>query len=269
VKIAAHITFFFVESRLKYLRKVIENLNELKADVTIFIYSNQDLLPFINQKNVVHKKYSYNKRGVFGYNNGFWNRVGLTSLVHPYYLTWENRTVVNERIEEFDVQIYLEDDIAFTNRNLEYWVAYKDTCLRNQYNLGFLRIEYDPDNKALLTDLLHWPDQVVTIEGKPYLLNDSSAYCGFWIYDRQELKEFIKSKEWRFEFKGLGIREKSAIGWSGSMMTRYKGTVLPLFKDTDGELRLSGFSTVHHIPNTYVNDPVHCRIQLPRTVDLV
>ncbi|MBS1505164.1 MAG: hypothetical protein JSS79_00850 [Bacteroidetes bacterium] len=268
VKIAAHITFFFVEHRLKYLRQVIENLNSLPHDVTIFIYSNTDLSPFVSQKNIVNKIYPYKKKGVLGYNQGFWNRVGLTPLVHPYYLTWENRKIVTERIEEFDVQLYLEDDIAFTDQNLGYWLAHKDACLRNDYNPGFLRIEYAPDSRVLLTDILRWPDKIITLEGKPYLLNDDSSYCGFWIYDRQELKKFITTKEWKFEFDGLGIREKSAIGWNGGMMSRYKGTLLPLAKDANGELQLSSSCLVHHIPNTYINDPVHCRIQLPITVDI-
>jgi hypothetical protein len=266
MKLAAHITFFFVESRVKYLRQVVDHLNALPHQVTIFIYTNRDLSAFFSQNNIVYKKYAYRKSGVLGYNDGIWNTLGLTRFVHPYYLTWENRKVVQEVITEFDAQMYLEDDIAFTAANMEYWVTQKDVCLRHHYNLGFLRVEYDDHNKTLLTDLFDWPTRKIEIEGQLFLLNDSSSYCGFWIYDREELQCFIKTKEWKFDFKGLGIREKSAIGWHGFMMNHYQGTLLPMVKDADGGLGLAGGCTVHHIPNTYINDPVHCQIELPRRI---
>ncbi len=220
-------------------------------------------------KNIHIKIHPYRGSGLLGYNNGLWNKLGLTRFVHPYYLTWENRRVAEQIIEDFDAQVYIEDDLAFTVDNFTYWLKYKDLCKGNGFNLGFLRVEYDSSNQAYLTDLLEWPQKTMELNGQRFMFNSSSPYCGLWIYDRSELKEFIKSKEWKFKFTGLGIREKSAIGWHGTMMDRYKGTLLPLHKASDGEYLLSKACIIHHIPNTYINDAVHCQLKLPKVIEII
>ncbi len=266
MKIAVHITFFFVESRLKYLQQVIDNFEKFPHEVKIFVYTNQVMESAVKAKSIQFKIFPYRKSGVFGYNKGIWNKLGLTSLVHPYHLSWENRKIVEQTVDDFDVQIYLEDDIDFTIGNFNYWMKYKDICLQNKYNLGFLRIEFNESNQAYLTDLLKWPEKKMELSGHQFMINDESPYCGFWIYDKKELKEFIKTKEWEFNFKGLGIREKSSIGWHGLMMNHYKATILPLLKSANGDELLSQACVVHHIPNSYIHDAVHCKLKLPDLV---
>lgn len=67
-------------------------------------------------------------------------------------------------IDQYDVQIYLEDDIGFTNTVFEYWLNYKDVCLDHDYNLGFLRIEIDAgNNKLFCSDLTKVPERTIHI----------------------------------------------------------------------------------------------------------
>jgi hypothetical protein len=261
MKIAAHITFYFVESRLKYLQKVVDNLELLPHNVNIFIYCNEDITDLIKSSKVAVKVYHYKKSKILGYNNGIWNSLGMTKFVHPYYLSWENRKFIPNIVDDYDIQIYLEDDIAFTNENLNYWLSFKDICLKHHYNLGFLRIEEDSSNQIYVTDPDTIPAKLITIEDQPFLINDINPYCGFWIYDRVELAQFIKSKEWSFKFKGLPIREKSAIGWHGLMMNRYVNTILPVSLENDKKL-LSKECLVHHLPNNYIDHSVHCQIKV-------
>ena len=48
----------------------------------------------------------------------------------------------------FDIYIYCEDDILFDNKNFNYWLKHKNTCIKNNYNLGFLRFEINKkDNR--------------------------------------------------------------------------------------------------------------------------
>lgn len=269
MKIAVHITFFFVETRLDYLRKVIANFEELPHDLHFFIYSNRDLKSLIKASNVQFKLFPYKKFGVLGYNGGFWNKLKLTSFVHPYHLAWENRKVVEQIVDAYDVQMYIEDDIAFKNENFNYWLKYKDICNRDNYNLGFLRFESDSKNQTYLTDLFDLPKKTIRLNQQLFLINNTNPYCGFWIYGQDELKKFVKTNEWNFKFKGIGIREKSAIGWHGLMMNRYQGTILPLCLSENGEYILSQGCAVHHIPNTYINDPVHCKIKLPKLTEII
>ncbi len=175
MKIAVHITFFFVESRLRYLQQVIDNFEKFPHDVQIFVYTNQVMAGLVRAKNVHYKIFSYRKSGVLGYNKGVWNKLGLTSLVHPYHLSWENRKIVEQMADDFGAQIYIEDDIDFTLDNFNYWMKNKDICLQNDYNLGFLRIEYKGVNQVYLTDLLKLPLKKIELNGQLFLMNEKPS----------------------------------------------------------------------------------------------
>jgi hypothetical protein len=270
MKIAAHITYFFVEQRLVYLQQVIDDLSKMPHDVDIYIYCNKkDLKQMLKPSNkIFYKTFPYRKSGMLGYNNGLWNKLGLTILVHPFHLSWENRKVVEGLIETYDVQIYLEDDINFTSENFNYWLAHKDICLNADYNLGFLRFEYDTTNhEKRLADIAIVPQNKISINDQLFLVNDINPYCGFWIYDRKELMEFIKSEEWKFKFKMYSIREKSAIGWHGTEMNRYKATILPIIQYQQDTYLLPRDSMIHHLPNTYITNPVISKVKLMEMAD--
>ena len=176
--------------------------------------------------------------------------MGIKQLIHPYYLTWENREKIPDMIDLYDVQIYLEDDIKFTQDNLNYWLQHKESILSNGFNLGFLRIELD-EKQCYLTDLSEELTETVEIENQLFLINNNNPYCGFWIYSKNELREFIKSEEWFFRFKDYDRREKSAIGWHGKNMSRYKETLIPLMNDGKQYLTVKECA-VYHLPNNYI-----------------
>jgi hypothetical protein len=245
--------------------RLVEGIRTLPHEIEIFIYTNKDFVMPLNAKNVRYRFFPYKKWGLLGYNRGLWNKLRLTRFVHPYFLTWENRRTIEKSIDIYDTQIYIEDDIAFDHNAFNYWKEYKDICIRSGHNLGFLRVEYDSAKQGYLTDLKSWPVKTIEIEGQLFLVNDVDPYCAFWIYDQNELRSFVNSNEWEFEFEGYGIREKSAIGWHGTTMSRYKNTILPLFKDANGEHKLSDSCIVHHLPNNYVNSPRHLLLRFPKT----
>lgn len=266
-KIAIHITFFFAKERLIYLNQVLENLLEIPCEKKIFIYSNQNLDQYFSQYEEIEVLiYPYNKHGKRDYNE-LWHRMGMINLFNPFYLSWENRKVAEKIIDEYDAQIYLEDDLAFNKNTLDYWLTYKDLALKYNYNLGFLRIENDSKNDFYLTDLAEKPKKAIILDQQIFLVNDVNPYYGFWIYDKNELKEFVKTNEWKFDFKGYDIREKSAIGWHGVDMGRYKATIIPLEKISEDLLQTVSGCTVHHLPNNYIDQPVFCTIKSPLTLE--
>ncbi len=265
MKIAAHIPFFFVESRMTYLKQVVDQLQLIPAEVDIFVYTNShSVRAHFAQPNVFIQYYGYSKRGKVAYFNGLWNRLGLTALVHPYFLTWENRKVIEKNLNIYGAQLYLEDDICFTAENFNYWLANKDVCYQSDFNLAFLRFEESPQQAKYLTDLTSIPQKVIELNGKFYLLNDVNPYGGFWIYDRNELIRFSQSQEWKFNFDGFPIREKSAIGYHSLKMKRFNGNVLPLvnYDATTGLAELPANCLVHHLPNTYIGHSLFCKIKV-------
>ena len=263
MKIAAHITYFHSPERLTYLNKMVESLQEISPKPDIFLYTNKKLPHFSKEKNIQLKIYSYKKwllpRAIKNYSIGkFLPRF----MIHPFLLSWENRKWVEKLVENYDVQIYLEDDIHFKQENLDYWIKYKSLTLPNDYNLGFLRIEKNFLGKELMTDV-NWPiEEIININGQKFLINDLNPYCGFWIYDQEELKRFIESKEWEFKFDGYGIRAKAAVGWHGKGMNRYKATIIPVVRESRKLITPSGAS-VHHMPNNYIGKGKYCTRAFP------
>ena len=54
----------------------------------------------------------------------------------------------------FDIFIYCEDDILFDKKNFNYWLKHKNTCIKNNYNLGFLRFEINKKDKKNFIQLI-------------------------------------------------------------------------------------------------------------------
>jgi hypothetical protein len=264
--LAAHITFYYNAERLVYLQKVVDALSQLSAEVSLFIYTNKAFeIKTARECPIIFHYYPYNKHGFINFSYGGWSdKITPRKIANPFLLAWENRKVIETLVNNFDVQMYIEDDILFTNNNFQYWLNYKDLMLKDNYNLGFLRIEKDDKEKSFITDFEGGlkPDTVIELGGIKWLLNNVNPYCGFWIYDKRILKEFIESKIWRFKFKGGGIREKSAMGWNAIKMNRFKGTLIPL-KNENGNLFTPNECSVHHLPNNYIGFKDFCSVGFP------
>jgi len=264
--IAIHITFYYIENRIEYIKRILQNLSAIPHNIKVFIYSNRrfnlisnyrnidiELIPFIFLDNRRRLKFLYRFIPLF-----------FRQHIDPYYLAWKNRIYVKGLIDRYDVQIYMEDDIGFTNDSFKYWMEYKEICKKNNFNLGFLRFEVDVNNNRLLcTDLCRAPRKTVNIDDQLFLLNDVNVYCGFWIYDREELKKFVETREWDFKFNRYDVREKAAIGWHGVDMTRYKGTVIPLKITANNTYVIHDGCKVHHFPNNYVGHRYYCSVEFP------
>lgn len=245
------------------MKKVVQGLLKINTEIHIYIYTNKKLDIYEDFDNIFIRIYNYKKHPIARFRkNSLVEKIGLKWLVNPFYLSWESRSFIERIQDKYDVQLYLEDDILFTQENFEYWIEHKDDVLAQEYNLGFFRIEKDEKNRNLLTDVA-WPlTEIVEIKNKKYLVNTINPYCGFWIYDKKELKNFIQSKEWDFEFKGYNMREQAAVGWHGINMNRYKGSIIPLV-NINNSLYTPDSSSVHHLPNNYIGKGRYCTIEFP------
>ena len=122
LKISVHISLYVdskKKAQLKNFRKVCKSFLTLSNKVRIFVHSN--------------KKFKGNKKINFFYYD--FNKIEE----HPYKLTWFCRKIMEKQKNKYDVFIYSEDKILFTKKNFRYWLEHKDLCIKNDYNLGFLR----------------------------------------------------------------------------------------------------------------------------------
>jgi len=242
-KISVHIPFY-VDSNFKkkniLLNKVCKSYLKLSTKLKIFVHTNK-----ITKKN--------SKRINFILHN-FKND-------HPYKLTWKCRKLMFSQRNEYEIFIFGEDDIVFSRNNFKYWLKYKDKSIKNNFNLGFLRVEINKKNNLLYsTDQISKIKYYVNVDKKKFVKLENSN-CSFWIYDKNEFKKFIMTKYWKFYWKWITIsgilliREMAAVGWhgedmNGQFMNKYQATIIPLIHN-----KLDKNSYIKHISNKYANDP--------------
>lgn len=264
MKLAAHIPFYLVAERLPYLHRVLEGLSGMPHDVTAFIYSNEVFDPGGPygglDVRVVHVRF----RRLPILHDTIVRRLprAMRRRFDPHFLTWACRECAEGVRDAYDAQMYLEDDIGFTREAFDYWLEHKDRCLAHGYNPGFLRYETD-GGRTFCTDLTRMPRRLVRIDEELCLLNDRHPYCGMWIYDRDELANFMRSPEWTFKSAGYDIREQSAMGWHGEKMGRYQGSVIPLRRVDAETFTIDRRCGLHHLPDNYIGHRAFCTIEFP------
>lgn len=243
LKIVIHIPFYIKKNLNKKkikLNIVCKEYLKLNHKIEIFVHTNIKIK-------------SNNKKITFVYHN--------LKHIHPYKLTWICRNLMFSQRTKYDIFIYGEDDILFSNKNLKYWLNYKKKCLNNNYNLGFLRVETkDKDKNLYLTDQISKLKYYVKLNNEKFIkLNNPNS--SFWIFDKDEFNNFVKSKYWNFKWNWISFsgkkftREMAAIGWGGEnmngiFMDRYQATIVPINGNA-----LNPGSFIKHISNNYAKNP--------------
>jgi hypothetical protein len=237
MSIVIHIPFYFMESRKQYVNRIIGETNTYGLNTDIFIHTNTPSLSlndFDSYKNGTLRFVYHDLKGT-----------------DPFYLTWKCRDLMKAQADDYDIFMYLEDDILVPWKALQYWNRYFREVLPLGYNLGFMRIEV-VNGIEYLSDLSDEQlEKTIQINGKPFCVNDKNPYCAFWIYAQHEFKRFVSSRYYDPNaIGGYGIREKSAIGLHGVLTKWYKSTVIPIEQN-----RLIDDCKIYHMPNNYALDP--------------
>ena len=239
MKITKHISFYFLLDRLCYINRIIDETYNYEYITDIFIHTNLVSLD-INM---------FNK-----YTNGILNIIyhDLTNI-NPFYLTWKCRDLLKQQKDDYDIFMYIEDDILVPCNAIKYWLKYNKDLIDIQYNLGFVRIEIK-DNIEYITDLTT-PldldlDSIINLNETTYCINNKNPYCAFWIYNKEEFTKFINSKYYDISnIINYGIRESSAIGLHGISTNWYLNTVIPYMNN-----KLIDDCKIYHMPNNYATD---------------
>jgi hypothetical protein len=237
MKITMHISFYYLENRLQYINKIIDETNIYNYSTDIFIHTNNINLTTSQLKTYINGDITIIYHDL--------------SNIHPFYLTWKCRDLLYKQRFDYDIFIYIEDDILVPNKAIEYWLQYNKEAIEHNYNLGFLRIEIDNTNTEYITDLYNEKfDKSQIVNNKLYCVNNKNPYCAFWIYNKKEFNKFVESSYYDINnIIGYDIREKSAIGLHGINTNWYKGTIIPIIDN-----KLHDDCRIYHLPNNYVND---------------
>jgi hypothetical protein len=235
MKITKHISFYFLKDRIVYINNIIDETNKYEYTTDIYIHTNVADL----EESVFNK-----------YTNGCIKIIYHDlSNINPFYLTWKCRELLYQQRNEYDIFMYIEDDILVPNKAIKYWLEYNEKLIEMNYNLGFLRIEVE-NNNEYITDLYGEKfDTTINLNETKYCVNNKNPYCAFWIYNKNEFNNFVNSKYYNINnIQGYEIREKSAIGLHGTGGTNwYKNTLIPIINN-----KLIDSCKIYHLPNNYV-----------------
>jgi hypothetical protein len=234
MKITKHISFYFLKDRIIYINNIIDETNTYEYTTDIFIHTN----------NIVLQKNAFNN-----YTNGCITIIYHDlSETHPFYLTWKCRDLLQQQQNDYDIFMYIEDDILVPRKSIAYWLEYNEKLIELNYNLGFIRIEVE-NNIEYLTNLLGEKfDTIINIDDKSYCVNNKNPYCAFWIYNKNEFNKFINSNYYNISnIPNYNTREKSAIGLHGFGLNWYKSTLIPIIDN-----KLIESCKIYHMPNNYV-----------------
>ena len=250
-KLAIAVTFHYVETRIKYLKKTASLFHLLSDEVLIHVFTNE---ADENKKLILLDHIKQGRDLVVEINT-------VTYLGHPKLLTWSHLYFFR-RLFDADLSVshfmYLEDDIFITPQNIEYWLKAREELATEKLIPSFLRYEFRENSEDIYaTDCTKKVNffKLPKIKGQSnyYYLNLPEPYQGMYLLDRKLMSEHLNGPSSIPEYTPWGISEKAAAG-----LTFINVPQACYSRNFVGyDLKKKSFdrnSLIHHSPNNYANN---------------
>src|SRR3990172_5461101 len=120
--------------------------------------------------------------------------VGLP-IKDPWSLPFGHKALFSERITQYDLFIYSEDDILITEQNIDAFVKVTQ-ILPDQYIAGFIRHEVSENGKWYYPDLhgaFHWDPNSVLKIGEYIFAYCTNEHAACFVLSRSQLEKAINS----------------------------------------------------------------------------
>jgi hypothetical protein len=234
-KILIHIAFHFIERRFVYLKQIIENFDTYGFDeVDIVIDTNSEDTKKLVQKSIVFHK-------------GKLECAVHKNLSHPYLLTWTHREDMLQKINKYDFFMYVEDDILVPWRAILLWHIDTEIICPHGFVRGFLIVEKNSVGTLMATSIKQkFSPKIIKIKNESYFISPW-PYHAFWIYTKEQMKEFITLKSWKDgNHNKWDVRARAAAGmmWKEQNCCR---ALVPIGEKN----KILEETFVYHLPNTY------------------
>ena len=159
-------------NHLNYLRQIIETYKRMAMDVHVVVLSEapKDLGPGVEV------------------------RVGLPSK-NPWSLPFGHKRIFAENVEQYDLFVYSEDDIAATGENISAFLRLTSTLEQNEI-AGFQLYEVDSAGKVSLPGVhgpFHWKLDSVRQRGNHLVAEFTNEHSAFYMVTQAQLKRAIAS----------------------------------------------------------------------------
>ena len=206
----------------QYIERVLAEYRSMPYQVHIVVLSNipKDLGPDVEVK------------------------VGLPSK-NPYSLPFGHKRVFAERVNEYDLFIYSEDDILITTDNVDAFLR-QSAVLPSDQVPGFLRFEKDPNGTIRYCDIFAgyaWDSQSVRRYGEYVFAYFSNEHSACYLLSRPQLQTALMSGRFLVQpHEGMYYMRETAATDPFTQCGFRKMICISRLRE----------SSVHHLPNNYV-----------------
>jgi hypothetical protein len=183
----------------------------------------------------------------------------------PWLLTWEHKSVLKRDLIDSDKNtlfLYIENDMKFTQVNLDYWLKAKSQLAGTSLIPSFVRIE-ESVNSSQWVAIDHFGGRPSTYKNLPkYSTADEvyvqldNPYCACYLLDKELATEFVNSKAFdektsrELTWWDIGARAAMGLGFVNPP-TGFKSRHVVPVKKADNYYQIKEEAKLHHLPNIY------------------
>jgi len=182
----------------KYLQRLVEEYRSMPFNIDLVILSNvnKHVAQGVEVVVVPRRRFPWTLRGTF---NG---RRSLRLLRQEYRdwvrhldLPFAHRRILADRLNDYDLFLYSEDDTLVTERNLRAFLSAAAVLPANEIP-GFLRFERGPDGEVNYPEVhghFHWAVSSVRRRGEHTFAFFTNEHAAFYVITREQLRQAIES----------------------------------------------------------------------------
>jgi 2-polyprenyl-3-methyl-5-hydroxy-6-metoxy-1,4-benzoquinol methylase len=169
----------------QYLERLIKEYQSMSLDVDIVVFSN------------LNKQLGRDVEVVLGLPDK-----------NPWSLPFAHKMLFVERLNDYDLFVYSEDDVLITEKNLSSFLAVSAKLHEDEIP-GFIRFEMSADGRVSYPDAhahFHWNPTSVTSREPYTLANFSNDHAACYALTQSQLRKAIKSggflvgpHEWKYD----------------------------------------------------------------------
>ena len=256
-------------NRMMYLSRLLQSLSNIKVrSLSINIVTNNEdtkqqitSLGFDLKLNF-HVYTKYNKMNQL--HNSPWTEDNPTS---PWNLVWEHKDLLRNdslRGNSNSLYLYIENDLLFTQKNLEYWVLNRSRLDVFKLIPSFVRMEYSLKiNSYVAIDQFNHkqtnPNDYPGVDvGELRFVQLPNTYCAMYLMDMKLVQEYLNSSA--FHRKASRDLIWWDLGARASMGVQFLNvpdgfTSRHVIELSNGQI--SKGALVHHLPNLYTRKLQH------------
>ena len=267
VSLLVAITFHFQAQRLRYLFEMVRALSDLPIDsIHVCICTNADERERLAMIRRVCEPFLLEAGENCPPGKSF-ELLCFPRLAHPWHLPWCHKPLLTERFLDkrstFTHFLYIEDDILFTLRNLDYFLAFADSLAPLGLIPAFQRLEFNEKAAELRmvdqVDVIDLEHRTLVTCGTLRFTNPDYPYQAMFLMDRRMASEYVATRSFdRVQSQAVrpdwGLGERAAMGlcFEGARPGFSCRYVIPL---PAGNLRAAAGSWIYHLPNNYTQNP--------------